>query len=124
MIRVEVRPELLRGARERAGLSVAALTPRFPHLEAWERGEARPTLKQLESFARATYAPVGFLFLQEPPVERMPIPDFRTVANVHVGHPSPGLLDTVYVCQQRQEWYRDFARSMGEEPLRQGSTTS
>ncbi len=23
----------------------------------------------------------------------------------------------VYVCQQRQEWYRDFARSIGEEPL-------
>src|SRR3990172_426739 len=116
MIRVEVRFELLRWARERAGFSVGALTRRFPHLEAWERGEARPTLKQLESFAKATYAPVGFLFLQEPPVERIPIPDFRTVDNAHVGHPSPDLLDTVYVCQQRQEWYRDFARSVGEEP--------
>jgi len=117
MIRVEVRAELLRWARERAGFSVGALTRRFPHLEAWERGEARPTLKQLESFAKATYAPVGFLFLQEPPVERIPIPDFRTVGNAHVGHPSPDLLDTVYVCQQRQEWYRDFARSVGEAPL-------
>ncbi|MBI5709554.1 MAG: ImmA/IrrE family metallo-endopeptidase [Candidatus Eisenbacteria bacterium] len=117
MIRVEVQPELLRWARERAGFSVSALTRRFPHLGAWERGEARPTLKQLESFAKATYTPVGFLFLQEPPVESIPIPDFRTVGNVHVGHPSPDLLDTVYVCQQRQEWYRDFARSAGEEPL-------
>jgi Zn-dependent peptidase ImmA (M78 family)/transcriptional regulator with XRE-family HTH domain len=117
MIRVEVRPELLRWARERAGFSVASLARRFPRAEAWERGEARPTLKQLESFAKATYTPVGFLFLSEPPVEQVPIPDFRTVDNLHVGHPSPDLLDTVYVCQQRQEWYRDFARSMGEEPL-------
>ena len=117
MIRVEVRSEMLRWARERAGLSVAALARRFPRLEAWERGEARPTLKQLERFARATYAPIGFLFLQEPPVERVPIPDLRTAGNVHIEHPSPDLLDSVYVCQQRQEWYRDFARSVGEEPL-------
>jgi len=117
MIRVEVRPEMLRWARERAGFSVASLARRFPKLEAWERDEARPTLKQLESFAKVTYTPVGFLFLQEPPVENVPIPDFRTVDNVHVGHPSPDLLDTVYICQQRQEWYRDFARSTSEEPL-------
>ena len=68
-------------------------------------------------FAKATYVPVGFLFLEEPPVERIPIPDFRTVGNAHVGHPSPDLLDMVYLCQQRQEWYREFARSMGEAPV-------
>jgi Zn-dependent peptidase ImmA (M78 family) len=117
VIRVEIRPELLRWARERSGFSIGMLARRFPKLEAWERGAARPTLKQLESFAKATCTPVGFLFLAEPPVEQVPIPDFRTVDNVQVGHASPDLLDTVYVCQQRQEWYRDFARSMGEEPL-------
>jgi Zn-dependent peptidase ImmA (M78 family) len=31
--------------------------------------------------------------------------------------PTPDLLDTLYICQQRQEWYRDFARSSGEERL-------
>ena len=117
MNRVEVNKELLRWARERAGLNIAALARRFPHLDAWESGEAQPTLKQLEAFAKATYTPVGYLFLQTPPVETVPIPDFRTVANTHVGHPSPNLLDTVYLCQQRQEWYRDFARAMGEDSL-------
>jgi len=117
IIRVEVRPEMLRWARERAGIGVDALARRFPKLEAWERGKVHPTLKQLEGFAKATYTPVGFLFLQKPPVENVPIPDFRTVDNVHVGRPSPNLLDTVYICQQRQEWYRDFARSTGEGPL-------
>jgi Zn-dependent peptidase ImmA (M78 family) len=116
-MRVDVRPELLRWARERAGLGIAALARRFPHLSDWEHGETRPTLKQVERFAKATCAPVGFLFLHAPPVERVPIPDFRTVANRFVGHPSPDLLDTVYICQQRQEWYRDYARSEGQAPL-------
>jgi Zn-dependent peptidase ImmA (M78 family) len=117
MIQVDVRPELLRWARKRSGLDSAELGRRFPRLEAWERGEKRPTLKQLESFARATHTPVGFLFLEEPPVERVPIPDFRTVGNEHIGRPSPDLLDTVYLCEQRQEWYRNHARSMGEDLL-------
>lgn len=117
MTRVEVRAEMLQWARERAGLDLAALAKRFPQLPDWESGDASPTLKQLERFAKATYAPIGFLFLPEPPVERVPIPDFRTVANERIDRPSPDLLDTLYICQQRQEWYRDFARSMGEVPL-------
>ena len=117
MNRVPVQPDLLRWARERAGYTVDMLIGRFPKFEDWERGKVRPTLKQLEAFAKATHTPVGFLFLAEPPVERVPIPDFRTVANVHVSHPSPDLLDTVYLCQQRQDWYRDFVRSVHEPVL-------
>ncbi len=117
MNRVAIQPKMLNWARERAGLAIADLEHRFPHLPAWETGEAQPTLKQVEAFAKATYTPVGFLFLTEPPVEKVPIPDFRTMQNEYVGHPSPDLLDTIYVCQQRQEWYRDYARSMGEETL-------
>ena len=117
MTRVEVKPKLLRWARERSGFSLSALAHRFPQLAAWESGTERPTLKQLEHFAQATHTPIGYLFLQEPPIERLPIPDFRTVGNEHIKRPSPDLLDTIYLCQQRQEWYRDFARSMGDAPL-------
>jgi Zn-dependent peptidase ImmA (M78 family) len=117
MMHVEIKPELLRWARERAGFSLGELSRRFPRLAAWERDEANPTMKQIERFAKATYTPVGYLFLPEPPIEHVPIPDFRTVDNEHLGRPSPNLLDTLYICQQRQEWYRDLARSIGEEPL-------
>jgi Zn-dependent peptidase ImmA (M78 family) len=86
-------------------------------LAAWERGEVLPTLKQVEDFAKVTHTPVGYLFLTEPPVERLPIPDFRTMAAGQVEHPSPDLLDTVCICQQRQEWYRETARFGGERPL-------
>lgn len=111
MIRVDIKPELLSWARERAGLGTDALAHRFPKLAAWEQGTVTPTLKQVEDFAKATHTPVGFLFLQQPPVEEIPIPDFRTIRNKAISRPSPDLLDMIYVCQQRQEWYRDFARS-------------
>lgn len=111
MMRVEIKPELLTWARERAGLEIDALTHRFPRITDWEKGTARPTLKQVEDFARATHTPVGFLFLEEPPVENVPIPDFRTIRNKAISRPSPDLLDMIYICQQRQEWYRDYARS-------------
>lgn len=117
MSRVAVEPALLRWARDRAGLTVEALTPKFPKLAEWDREEVQPTLKQLESFAKATLTPIGYLFLQEPPDERLPIPDFRTVRDQDVRRPSPNLLDALYLCQQRQDWYRDFARSTGEAPL-------
>lgn len=117
MLRVEVKPEMLRWACERSGFDLAELADRIPQLPSWDRGETRPTLKQLERFAKATRTPVGFLFLQEPPIERIPIPDLRTVGGGRIERPSPDLLDTVYICQQRQEWYRDFARSIGEGTL-------
>lgn len=117
MNRVAVEPALLCWARERAGRSAASLRGRFPKLEAWERGDVHPTLNQLESFAKATRTPIGYLFLREPPVERMPIPDFRRVSDAELAQPSPDLLDTLYLCQQRQDWYRDHARSIGAAPL-------
>lgn len=123
MIRAEVRPALLTWARERAGLEAGDLKKRFPKLADWERGEGTPTLKQLEAFAKGVHVPVGYLFLEAPPVETLPIPDFR-IGRGKRSRPSPNLLDTIYLCQGRQEWYRDFARGAGE-PGRQfvGSLT-
>jgi len=117
MNRVNIKPEMLNWAYERSGKSADALRKRFPKFDLWNSGEDSPTLKQLEGFAKATYTPVGFFFLQNLPIEVIPIPDFRTVGSGYIGHPSPDLLDTVYICQQRQEWYREFVRSTGEKPV-------
>jgi Zn-dependent peptidase ImmA (M78 family) len=110
MTRIPVNPELLIWARERAGLDSIELAGRFPKLIEWESGELQPTLRQLEDFARAVHVAVGFLFLPAPPQEPLPIPDFRTVGDRDVSRPSPNLLDTIYLCQQRQDWFRDYTR--------------
>lgn len=116
-MRVSVQPELLHWALERAGLSAEALEKKFPKLRDWLEGELAPTLRQLESFASTTHTAIGYLMLAEPPAETLPIPDFRTMAHAWMDRPSPDLLDMIYLCQQRQDWYRDYALLHGDEPL-------
>ncbi|HUJ14371.1 MAG TPA: ImmA/IrrE family metallo-endopeptidase [Thermoanaerobaculia bacterium] len=115
-MRVEIKPQLLTWARERSMIENEVLENRFPKLHEWESGERKPTLKQLENFAQATHTPVGYFFLDRPPVEEMPVPDFRTMHGERRRRPSADLLDAIYLCQQRQDWYREFARSIGERP--------
>lgn len=114
--RVAVRPEMLRWACERAGYDPRDLALRFPQLPAWERGEKQPTFKQLEKLAKATHTPFGFLFLPEPPEERLRIRDLRTVKDRRP-RPSPDLLDTIYAMQRRQDWLREERRECDAELL-------
>jgi len=119
-VRVEVRPNVLEWARARSGVAPEDWDRRFPRFEAWLAGDPAPTLRQLEDFARKTHTPIGFLFLDEPPVEPVPIPDFRTVGDRPVGAGevvSADLLDVVYTAQARQEWYRDHQLLNGEPQL-------
>ena len=76
----------------------------------------RPTLKQLEDFAKATHTPFGVLFLPERPEEQLPIPDFRTVKQGPL-RPSPELLDTIYAMQRRRDWLREERIEGEAEPL-------
>ncbi len=117
MDRFAVKPEILRWARERADRSAESLRGRFPKYALWESGEAAPTLKQLEDFAKATYVPFGYLFLPEPPEEQIPIPDLRTIRNQDIRHPSPDLLDTLHAMQRRQGWLREELLECEADPL-------
>lgn len=112
-VRVEVAPDLLHWAVERAGWDDATVERRAPRLDEWVAGTRRPTFKQLEKFASDTHTPFGLLFLSEPPVESVPIPDMRTMGNAAVPRPSADLLDTIYLCQVRQSWYQTYARDSG-----------
>lgn len=110
MTRVPVNPELLEWARECSRVAQEDLVARFKPLPEWESGETQPTLKQVENSARAVHVSVGYLFLTERQEEPVPIPDFRTFPGQAAERPSPNLLATIYTCQERQSWYRDFVR--------------
>ncbi len=117
MSRVTVKPKLFDWASERSGLPIDVLLSKFPKFESWVSEKTKPTLKQLEKFARTTYTPLGYFFLDEPPEEKLPIPDFRTLDDEPVRRPSPHLIETMHTMQHRQDWMRDNLVEQGAEPL-------
>src|ERR1051325_3750290 len=117
MARIEVNPNILRWALERADLKIDDVENQFKKIHAWLVAEAFPTLTQLRSFASKTKTPLGYFFLKEPPQIEFPIPMFRTVGDKKPTRPSPDLFDTVCAMQRRQDWMHDYLVEEGEKPL-------
>jgi len=117
---ITLQPELLRWARERAGLSQEELAKKFPidvdRVTGWEE-TGKISIAQADKLADRTYTPLGYLYLSKPPDESLPIRDFRTRGDGPPKRPSPDLLDTVYQMQRRQDWMRDDLIEGGADPL-------
>jgi Zn-dependent peptidase ImmA (M78 family) len=122
-MKTTLNPKLLRWARERAGLDVEELAKKVlggdgdpERVHSWERtGEL--TYRQAELVAEKTHTPFGYLFLDEPPEEKLPIEDFRTIGSVAIARPSPDLLAIIYECQRRQAWFREHLIDEGAARL-------
>jgi len=114
--RVKVHPSLFEWAIRRSGKS-AIIEKKYPKLPEWIRGETHPTLKQLENFANTTYTPLGYFFLDSPPIEDLGVPDFRTISSNEKQPLSPNLIDVIMTMQKRQSWMRDYLLEEGAEPL-------
>jgi len=116
-----INPKILRWIRERSGLDVgdaahaASISP--DQLTRWEAGESQPTFLQAQKLAQALHAPFGYLFLAEPPADKLPLPDLRTVGGAPVPRPSVDLLETLRLSLQRQAWYLEHLHDEGVSPL-------
>ena len=99
MSKVLINEAVLNWAVERSGKSFDALEDRFPRIKEWASGEAQPTLRQLRDLSKATWTPLGFLFLDSPPEMLLPIKHFRTIDDGTPTSPSVDLLETVQSMQ-------------------------
>ena len=116
-----ISPSILRWARERAGLQPEPLA-KTAHVDLdklwlWEQGETKPTFKQAQDLAKALHIPFGFLFLQNPPEETLPIPDLRTVGDHAISHISNELRDLLADILRKHDWYKDYLLEQGTRPL-------
>lgn len=115
--RVHITKPVLKWAIARSGKSADDFSRSHKGLNMWLTGAGDPTVAELKSFAKSANVPYGYLFSEEPPVEVLPVPDFRTTPKSGERVLSADLLDTIYACQQRQDWYCEYLRILGEEPL-------
>jgi len=104
---INVNSNMIAWAIARAGYELQVFTEKFPNVQQWLKGEKKPTVKQLEDFSKKVHLPFGYLFLPEPPKEKLPIPFFRT-NNSQATSVSLNVYDTILLMQQRQDWLRDY----------------
>ena len=105
-----LQPGVLRWARQRAGLGEDDLAKKMQvkleRVLEWERSGEISTA-QVRRLAQRTYTPEGYLYLDQPADDSLPIADFRTIGDHPIARPSPNLLDTIYQMQRRQDWMRE-----------------
>lgn len=116
MDRVNVNPELIQWAIDRAG-GAELFEGKFPKLNEWLQNKSMPTLKQLEKLAKASTIPLGYFFLSEPPYEKISVPNYRTIGDEENTKASPNLIDTLHTMEKRRDWMRDYLIELGNEPL-------
>jgi Zn-dependent peptidase ImmA (M78 family) len=106
---VNVNSNVLTWAITRAGYDVPTFAEKYPKVRVleWLEGQKKPTVKQLEAFSRKVHIPFGYLFLQQPPHEKVPIPFFRTNGS-QSEKVSINVYDTILLLQQRQDWLRNY----------------
>lgn len=116
-----VKPELLVWARTSAGYAAVDAAHKagvkLEKLEAWERGDARPTIVQLRELARVYKRPLAVFFLQEPPQDFQPPHDFRRLPQTSTP-PSPPLLYEIRRAHYRRDVGMDLYKDAGDDPPR------
>jgi len=102
-----IKPEMLRWAFTRAGYVEEKAIEVFPLLAEWLSIQKKPTSNQLQNFAKKFHVPMGYLFLNHAPEERIPFPMFRGNAGI-ASHFDLNVYDTVAAISSRQSWLEDY----------------
>ncbi|AJC81755.1 hypothetical protein IE4803_PA00111 (plasmid) [Rhizobium etli bv. phaseoli str. IE4803] len=77
-------------------------------LATWLEGEERPTFRQAQNLSSILHIPFGYLFLKEPPEEKVAIPDLRTVGGDPARRLDLNFRDLLSDVLFKQDWFRDF----------------
>lgn len=116
VVNVNIQPEIIRWAlsqtqNEKLGDKL------LNNIIQWLNGTKTPTFNQIEDFSRKANIPLGYFFLQTPPVEQMNLLEYRTVGSIQLSSPSRNLIDTVHEMENIQDWMKDYCQELGFDVL-------
>jgi len=115
---VPINPSVLAWARNESGYAVDRVATRLhvkpERVEAWERGERPPTLRQVQELARFLHRPLNVFFLPSPPQVPPLAAEYRRLAGVTPGHESPELRLAVRQMINRRETALALMEELGE----------
>ena len=116
-----INPRILTWARQRVGLTPDRLarsaSTKSGRVQNWERGDARPSIRQARLLANALRIPLAYFYLSEPPAETLPLPDLRKVGSGYGREPSVDFLDVINAVRRKQDWFREYLSLESADPL-------
>lgn len=83
----------------------------------WLNGTKTPTFNQIEDFSKKSNIPLGYFFLQTPPVEKIDLLEYRTIDSIQHVNPSRNLIDTIHEMEKIQDWMKAYRQDLGFEKL-------
>lgn len=114
-MRINIKSDMLTWAINRAGFELPVFVNKYPKVHKWITKEEQPTVKQLEDFSKKVHLPFGYLLLDKPPAEELPIPYYRNNAdNTKI---DINIYDTIILMQQRQDWLKNYLIDNGADLL-------
>lgn len=111
--RVEnINKNIIEWAIVRNGNSVEEFYEQNPNVESWTKGDKNPTVKQLEDFTHKVHVPFGYMFLENPPIENVPLPFFRTGSVNETNKVSLNVFHTIQNILDRQNWLTEYLNEL------------
>ncbi len=115
--RVEnINAKIIEWAIIRAGNNLQEFYAQNPDVLEWVNGTKKPTIKQLENFTHKVHVPFGYMFMNQPPNESVPIPFFRTGTGL-INQVSLNVYHTIQIIQVRQDWLTSYLDESGYPDL-------
>lgn len=115
---IPINPTVLEWARRESGYAVDRVADRLKvkaeRVEAWERGERPPTLRQVQELARFFHRPLNVFFLPAPPQVPPLAAEYRRLPGVTPGQESPELRLAVRQMINRRETALALMEELGE----------
>lgn len=115
----DVNPEVLAWARAESGWPseqvARRLNVRPERIEQWERGDRKPTIRQVQNLARVFHRPLSILFLPSPPELPPLAAEYRRLPGVAVGEESPHLRLALRQMMNRREQALALMEEMGRD---------
>lgn len=102
-----INSNIINWAITRAGNNLEEFYADNPDVLDWIEGNKKPTIKQLENFTHKVHVPFGYMFMNEPPTEEIPIPFFRTGAGTR-DKVSLNVYHTIQIIKDRQNWLTNY----------------
>ena len=103
-----INKEIVEWAIIRNGSTLQEFYSKNPKMESWIKGDKFPTVKQLEAFTNKVHVPFGYMFLEDPPKEPIPLPFFRTGRKTGTYKVSLNVFHTIQIIQDRQNWLTEY----------------